>query len=174
MKTIDTTQGMNGYPRNTGTDKILESLEEFNAFKEKGYNFFPIYRRRDGWDFWEYVGSTSDPFDMVDEMLRRTGDCDEVFWLDDNNMTYEDVLDAVRQNWDCDDIYYEDEIEKREKCKKWIEEIAKEMKESLDKDYGNVFVLRYLEGIRESYHRHVVHYHDYDVYEYAIGKPLKI
>ena len=158
MKTIEVTQGINGYPEGVYTTQIFESVEEM---KNAGDDLYSIYRKRDGWDFWEFFGFATCPFDMEDVIMEDAGDGYYVIKVDKDD-DFEDVLDNVKQNYTCDD----DDTD----CKEWRERIAREIFDDLKKGYGEVFVVSYTGGVRDVFPAESVEYHDLDVYTYAIGK----
>lgn len=66
MKKIDVTSGLSGYPQN-----VRSAFVDFDNFAEvekfaKLHNTTPaIFKKRDGWPFWEYVGMAFEPFDNL-------------------------------------------------------------------------------------------------------------
>lgn len=64
MKKIDVTSGQNGYPQN-----VRSAFVDFDNFAEvekfaKLHNTTPaIFKKRDGWKFWQNVGNAYEPFD---------------------------------------------------------------------------------------------------------------
>lgn len=67
---IETTEGMNGYPKNTNVGIIgFETFEEAEEFAEQNGLQVVSFVRRNGHQFWQNQGWRTEPYDQLQEYL---------------------------------------------------------------------------------------------------------
>jgi len=169
MKTIEITKGMNGYPEGLYQTEIFETVEEMKTAINNGENDFSIYRQKNGWDFWEYVGFATKPFNMQDELVQ---DMKNIIVVD-KDYDVDDIKEVIEDNYpECE---HDDEDEKAERIK-WIENLAKNIHEEMNEyinRYGIIYEIFEVENSDENpidmWEKETVRYSD-DVWTLAIGK----
>jgi len=162
MKTIDVTKGTNGYPSGTYETRVFESVEELREFQKENTKSLCIFKKRDGWQFWENIGTIDGPFDMFDNAIEDAPDHHDVIKVEKDD-TYEDILDTLKQNWDWDDDYDEE-------VKEWAKRLARRIALSHSLHEDQIFVISYMnDDFIDVYPAEAVEYHDTDVWQYVIG-----
>ena len=158
---IETTSGMNGYPRHIR--KALVGFESFEQAEEiaaeTGLCMMELHRR-DGWQLWERANMTCRPFDMTHAKLG--GDCD---------MSMDCTEDAI----ECVDEMLTDYEENKNYTEEKLEEVraaATELKAEIQKNIGkDKFVMLYGCGSPFAYevfdHYSMGYY--YDTHHYCIA-----
>ena len=154
MKQIQVTQGRNGYPQGIYDAKIFESVGEL---KNSGKGLFTVFRKKKGWDLWEFAGAEFGAFDIEKRLNMHKSD-DEVLLNIPANYKFDDILNTIEKYFDLED----------EENKDWAIELAEEI-HKYHKAEDEVFIIEYLlTEYKEKYPSKAVQY-KHDVWTYAIG-----
>ena len=156
---VETTSGMNGYPRHIR--KALVGFESFEQAEEiaaeTGLCMMELHRR-DGWQLWQRVEMTNRPFDLT----LVDGDDGMQMACTENAI---ECVDEMLADYEEDENYTEEELEE-------VRAAAAELKAEISKNIGkDKFVTIYGCGSPFAYeifdHYSMSYY--YDTHNYCIG-----
>lgn len=101
------TYGSNGYPKNIEVDYFIQGFDNFQQLEEFTKEFkaeIHLFKKRDGWQFWEDKGWKSKPL-TVDDYIREEGDNCNIINLDNNDI--QEQLHDLANDFDGDFSIFE-------------------------------------------------------------------
>lgn len=148
---IEVTEGMNGYPKNLGTGFIgFENIEDAFQFAKENNSQPVLFKRRDGWRFWENAGTKLEELTVWD-YLSDLGDC--YYKTDEENE--KGIIQVILTTFEGEELIAE--------LKKHVEVL-----EEISKAGEDQSVICYDGAFFETCQNKMMGYHE-DVWTYEIG-----